>query len=712
MTSAKHFTLPAIVTILLLALCGACAADGGGGVASVRAATVSEGAVTRTVTYEDGRAPAEVSFRQIVLENEYLRVSILPELGGRVSEVLDKTTGESMFLKRPILWPTTKYTAYGSQLGGIEVNFPCFHHGNSFLDRWNWLARQEPDGTAVAFVGWTEADSRQRVVHRLSLRPGEAVMHSHYRFTNLNGRSWGFAPWTNTFFGYDEDLQYIIPTRWVVPHGFNDNNLTLLPWPWPEADDKSVCFWRNVTDQYNSVFAFALEEDFHGVYRHQADRGMVRLFDRRRMPGVKLYNIPPQKLKEAKQPGEVPYLEIWSSPALLHEDASWWEAWAAREYDEAYYPVHGIGGYRYANAHGAVNLVRGENDVEVAACVTRPLPGAVVTLAGMDGTWWRGVADLSPERPLRHRVNRAPGREPLTLRVLDRAGEELISYEQRPDPGPVAAVTFSGKALWQATPMNAARKAEQYHALWRGPTGGYGGFGEKGIAAYREILRGDPNNVEALLGLARSLMLDAQMRLPGRPGAGSPEQVQKLKEEHLAEAERTLARARELAPADVRAVVLAGLLALDRGDAAGAAAMFRQAPESPEAQAGMAIALASLGKAGEAAGPAEAAAAAFPDSSPVQQLAAGVALLGGRPLDALDRLTRLYDNDPLDAVTLRLEGLAFGALGRQDDALRADREIERLSAQAESPPDLAAELRRLGLAALVGWQPRESEHNP
>jgi len=661
---------------------------------------VAEHTVTRRVTYQDGREAEDVKFRRIVMENEYLRVSVLPELGGRVEEVLDKTTGQSVFLKEPILWPKTKYTAYGSQLGGIEVNFPCFHHGNSYLDRWNWLTRNERDGSAVIVLGWTEPDSRQRIVHTLRLRAGEAVLHSHYRFANLNGRPWGFAPWTNTFFGYHQDLQYIIPTRWVAPHGFNHNTLDLLPWPWPEFDQKSVCFWRNVTDQYNSVFAYALEGDFHGVYRHEADRGMVRTFDRRRLPGVKLYNVPPHRLKTKKQPAGVPYLEIWTSPALLHEDPLWWEAWAVRQYDEAYYPVHGIGGYRYANAHGAVNLTRGEKQVTFAVCVTRPRPDAVVSLAGMDGDWWRGVVDLAPDRPFRKTLPRAPGREPLTVTVCDATRGPLIEYTDRPDPDPRATFEFAGKAMWLATPLSAARKAELYHALWRGPTGGYGDFGAPGIRAYRNLLKGDPENVEALLGLARSLMLDLQMRLPGRPRVDAA-QLDKLKAEQAAEADAVLNDVIQLAPDDPRAPTLAGLLRWHAEDAAGAAEMFARAPDYPRAQVGLAMAMAAQGRSGEAIEVARRAAAAFPDSAPVQQVAAGAALLGGDAREALARLSWLREDDPLDAVTLWLMAAACRAAGGEAEALALEDELKRLAAQTGATPCPAGELKRLGLGRLL-----------
>ena len=82
-------------------------------------------------------------------------------------------------------------------------------------------------GAAAVTVGWTDPLRRQRVVVRWQLRPGEALLRAHYRFTNLNPRPLGFSPWSNMFFGYADDLQYIIPAAQVAPHGFNDGSLDL-----------------------------------------------------------------------------------------------------------------------------------------------------------------------------------------------------------------------------------------------------------------------------------------------------------------------------------------------------------------------------------------------------------------------------------------------------------------------------------------------------
>lgn len=642
------------------------------------------------VTDENGTNARKIRLHEITVENDTLRLTVLPQLGGRLAAVFDKAGGHDLFLKRPLQWPTTRYTAYGSQLGGLEVNFPCFHHGNSFMDQWNWETRKEADGSVSVFVGWTEPDSRNRIVHRLRLSPGDALLRSHYRFSNLNALDMGFAPWSNMFFGYADDLQYIIPSPWVAPHGFNDGTLKLMPWPWPDGDGKSLCFWRNIPKDYNSIFAAALQENFNGVYYTQSDHGMARLFDRTVLPGVKMYCVPPSP---DKKPGAGDYTEIWTGPATCHEDAQWWEAYAVREFDESFLAVHGIGGYRFANEAGAVNLTRHEDSVEIGVCVTRPIRGAVVTLSSIDGAWWRQASDLAPDRPLRLAVKRAPGREPLELRVLDAEGNVLIRYEQRPDPAPRSEIQFAGKPLWSSSPYHAALKAEQYHALWRGPTGGYGDYGAKGIAAFRKLLEQEPNNIDFKLGLARSLLVDAQLRKSGKPLTGSAEETAALAKKNLDEAAALL---QPLAAVTSRAAILLGETRWRQGDPTAARESFLQAAGDPLAEVGLAMTDAAMGEVKPAAGHSANAARAFPGCSPVVQLHAGNLIRNGNTKEAASLLNALLEKDPLDLLTLHLLSLT----GDRKTSARASERLKILQLQTDDPVDIRTRLRSLGLEGL------------
>jgi len=670
-----------LVTVLVTALADPCGAASG--------VQVRQEVIPWTFTGSDGRNPREVNVQQVTLENEYLRVLVAPSLGGRIARLFDKTVKADVFLRveQPIKWDVDKrFSAYNSQLDGVIVNFPCFHHGNSFSDNWNWRVEEKAGGAATVVMAWTDKYLRQRVVVRVTLRPEHAALTSEYRYFNLNPFAMGFAPWVNTLFPTREDLQWIIPSQQVVPHGFNAGTLDVLRWPWPDFDDKSVCFWRNAVGQtsYVSVFALDVEKNFSGLYYHQLDRGLARLFDRREQRGVKLYH------GRGK-------CEIWSSPALLHEDALWWEGFGTRRYQDRWMPVHGIGGYREANEHGALNLVRGSGKIEIGVYAAHAVPNAVVTLAAIDGVWRRRVADLAPDKPLRETIAREPGRMPLELKVADAEGRVLIRLNDQPDPGLRREPKFAGTSLWNTDPLREALRAEQYFPLWRGGTGGYRPLAQYGAQAYRKLLAEDPALVEARLGLARSLMVDAQLRGHDRPGCGTGEEVAAFQTEQLAAAMETLAPVLK----EPRASLLAGEVKWRQGDARASAELFKKAGDDAPAQFGLARALAALGNTRRAAKPAAAAARALPGSPLVAQLAAGIALLCDEPGDALNLLNPIHQRDPLDPTTLTLLALAYKAAGDAAQAAAAEQQVKQLQAQTCEPIDIPGALRQLGLSALT-----------
>ena len=608
---------------------------------------VEESDETFRVVDEGGGNPRDVPLKRVRLENEHLRVDLLPQIGGRLRSAFDKAAGKELFLVRPIEWPSTTFTAYGSQLGGHEVNFPSFHHGNNYRDEWNWHVRREDDGSASVTVGWTDPLRRQRAVVRWELRPDDAVLRVRYRFANLNPWPLGFAPWSNMFFGYADDLQYVIPTAHVAPHGFNDGTLELWPWPWPDCDDTSICFWRNIPRKYNSIFAVGLEADFNGVYYTKSDHGTIRLFDRTRLPGVKMFCHPPEPGK--KVPTD--YTEVWTSPAVSHEDLQWWEAFGVREYEEAFCGVHGIGGYRHAAEAGAINLVRRDDSVEVGVCVTRPIPGAVVAVSSIDGDWLRQPCELSPAKPWRGVARRAPGREPLDVRVFTADGRCVLSYAERPDPGLRPTPTFTGNALWQSSPYHAALKAEQYHLLWRGPTGGYGDFGANGIRAFRGLLAKNPGNPRYASGLARSVLTDVQCRQPEQPRVGTKEQVAKLAEANLAEAARVL---EPLAGKEAAVAVLLGEVRLRQGDRQAAREAFELAPDDPVSAVELSRLAAADGDLARAVGHSTAAVRSLPGNPTVVQLHASNLIRQERRDEARALLEKLAASDPVDEATTQL----------------------------------------------------------
>lgn len=124
----------------------------------------------------------EVAYHAVWLENEYLRVMVLPELGGRIHRALDKTNGYDFVYYNHVVKPALVGLTGPWISGGIEFNWPQHHRPTTFSPV-DYRVAEHDDGSVTAYVGETDkmygtkGDGRNQPVPRqgVSGNPGPAV---------------------------------------------------------------------------------------------------------------------------------------------------------------------------------------------------------------------------------------------------------------------------------------------------------------------------------------------------------------------------------------------------------------------------------------------------------------------------------------------------------------------------------------------------------
>jgi len=225
----------------------------------------------------------------VYIENEYLRCCLLPQIGGRVYEVYNKASKSQVFYVNPYLETDANSFAGGAwNLGGVEVNFPYFHHGNTYNERWQWARIERANGAVGVVMSHTSRPTMQRAVFGVLLRPGVARVEFEYRFENMNPYPWGLAAWIDTMHPKTMETQFIMPSPWMAGHGHNKFRTHLEPWPMRDGVDLS---WQKNLRDTLSEFAFMPRRRFHGCYEHATDRGAVRIFDPETLPAAKRHLV-------------------------------------------------------------------------------------------------------------------------------------------------------------------------------------------------------------------------------------------------------------------------------------------------------------------------------------------------------------------------------------------------------------------------------------
>ena len=161
--------------------------------------------------------------RRVVLESDYVRVEVLPEMG-RVYSLIDKRTGHDALWKNDIVRPggANNPTGWWLWIGGIEYTLPGYEHGTTFAMPWMWKVLEDSPDRVSMSMATTEplTGLTQRV--SLTVHRGSAALETQIRLHNLGADTVHFAHWVNPMWvpGGENELtdntEFIIPTANIL----------------------------------------------------------------------------------------------------------------------------------------------------------------------------------------------------------------------------------------------------------------------------------------------------------------------------------------------------------------------------------------------------------------------------------------------------------------------------------------------------------------
>ena len=144
------------------------------------------------------------------LENEHLRVMVLPELGGRIHLLRDRSNGYDLVYRQDVIKPALVGLCGPWVSGGIELNWPQHHRPATFMPTEVHLA-EGPDGSRTAWFSDHDPLCRMKGMHGVRLRPGDARMELLVRLYNRTPLAQTFLWWANAAVEVHEDYQSFFP---------------------------------------------------------------------------------------------------------------------------------------------------------------------------------------------------------------------------------------------------------------------------------------------------------------------------------------------------------------------------------------------------------------------------------------------------------------------------------------------------------------------
>ena len=370
---------------------------------------------------------ADKTYKAVYLENEYLRVSVLPELGGHIYEIFDKTTNRDVLYSNPVV----KYAMVAIRgawvSGGIEWNFPDGHTLTT-VSPIDYAMRMESDGSAAVAVGDTERVQGMQWQVIIRLRPGQRAVETEVTLNNrreVPGRYWF---WSTAGALAADDMRFVYPMREAYPHAF---------WPvfsFPKEKGVDLSKFSEVPN-FLSLFARNSTRDYFGVYYDKSDWGIVHVADHREMPGKKTWtwgtddngDIWVDKLTD----GGHQYVEFQGGRFETQMEHQFIAPHRVEHFVEHWFPVNNLGGGWDEATHDAALRIKIQGSrAVITANVNSRFNDAEFTVESGGVALSSERIKLDPAKTFSATIDltAAAVGQPLTVTFKSKDGRELIKY--------------------------------------------------------------------------------------------------------------------------------------------------------------------------------------------------------------------------------------------------------------------------------------------
>ena len=471
------------------------------------------------------------TYKMLYLENKYVKIGVLPEIGGRLFYALDKTDNYRFFYSASVVKPGLVGMLGAWLDGGIEWNVVHHHRPSVYLPV-QYQLEENADGSKTIWVGELEINHRMRWVVGLTLHPDRSYVEGTWKLINQTPAANSFLYFANMGVAANPQYQILFPPS--TEAGTYHSKTEYVRWPIADGRYRGVDFtgqdvsWWKTHVRQTSIFAHDTNdpwfggnsENWFGGYDHGKQAGVLYVADKNVSPGGKFWTWGAGDEgqmwdKLLTEPKDGPVMELMAGSYSDNEpDYSWIQPYETKTVKQYYYPIQQIGGVKHANLQAAVNLeVTPKHAARIGIYTTREYPNARVVLeAGGNRVFEQGIA-IDPGRPFLKVVSLPAGVKEKDLRLSLSVGqEELISYtpyqrEDAPLPKPATPPTPPAELKTNEEAYLAGLRLEQFFNPSADP-----------YPWYEEVLKRDPgdertNTELGILYWKRGMFTEAEERL-------------------------------------------------------------------------------------------------------------------------------------------------------------------------------------------------------
>ena len=330
-------------------------------------------------------------YTAVTLENDWLEVTVLPALGGRIFSAKDKRNGYDIFYRQHVIKPALIGDLGSWISGGVEFNWP-FHHRPATYMPADWNVEQGEDGSATVWLSDSDPFYRMRGTVGVCLYPDRLYLETKVRVTNRTELRHPFLWWENAAVSVTPEYRLFFPGD--VDHVVHHYRSCSASWPIAKGN-YGGCDFGEGTDiskivnapHATSYFAAPSRFDFFGGYDEGVRAGVMHVADHHIAPGKKMFtwgqdqNARDWEKKLTDTDG--PYCELMAGVYTDNQpDFTWLEPYETKSFSQFWIPLMETGIPDFSNLDLALSM----KEDRLTLALTRAFSDLTVTLTDADGT--------------------------------------------------------------------------------------------------------------------------------------------------------------------------------------------------------------------------------------------------------------------------------------------------------------------------------------
>lgn len=305
-------------------------------------------------------------WKVVSLENDYIKLTLFPEIGGKIWGAVDKTTGKEFIYNNHVVKFRDIAMRGPWTSGGIEFNFGIIGHAPTSSTPVDYVTRQKPDGSVSCYVSSYELVTRTLWTVEVNLPKDKAYFTTTTTWHNSSSIDQPYYQWMNAGYPAAGNVEFCYPGTNYIGHGGELHSFPLdeqgRDISWYEKNDFGNSKSYHIVGKYN---------DFYGAYWHDNDFGSIHHADYDEKLGMKIFlwglsregGIWEDLLTDTNgqyielQSGRM-YNQPASNSSLTPYKHTAFGPQATDRWTEYWFPVKGIKGVSKASRIGALNVLR------------------------------------------------------------------------------------------------------------------------------------------------------------------------------------------------------------------------------------------------------------------------------------------------------------------------------------------------------------------